>query len=123
MGRGPRCRQRNLVVNYIPKRGDIAWINFDPQTGREQAGHRPALVLSPRSFNSRMGMVIVCPITSRGSRHRFEIPLPSTIRIKGVVLSHQVKSLDWTKRQIEYIETAPTTVVNEALKVIRTILR
>ncbi len=110
-------------MSYIPKRGDIAWMNFDPQSGHEQAGHRPALVVSPTSFNRRMGLALVCPITSRAKRDRFEIPLPDDLRVKGVILTHQVKSLDWRTRNIEFIVNAPDNVVNEALKVIRSILR
>ena len=110
-------------MSYVPKRGDVAWMNFDPQTGHEQAGHRPALIVSPKAFNLQMGMAIVCPITSRSTRHRFEIPLPDDLRVKGVVLSHQVKSLDWRARNTEFIARAPANVVDEALKTIRSILR
>lgn len=110
-------------MTYVPRRGDIAWMNFDPQTGHEQAGHRPALIVSARAFNYRMGMAIVCPITSRAKRHRFEIPMPHHGRVKGVVLAHQVKSLDWSARNIEFIEKAPTSVVEEVLKIIRSVLR
>ena len=110
-------------MSYIPKRGDIAWMNFDPQSGHEQAGHRPALVVSTSSFNRRMGLALVCPITSRAKRYRFEIPLPDDLRVKGVILTHQVKSLDWRTRNMEFIVRAPDDVVTEALKVIRSILR
>ena len=110
-------------MSYVPARGDVAWMNFDPQTGHEQAGHRPALIMSPKAFNLQMGMAIVCPITSRARRHRFEITIPGDFVVKGVVLSHQVKSLDWRARNTEFIARAPTMVVDEALKTIRSILR
>ncbi len=110
-------------MSYVPKRGDIAWMNFDPQAGHEQAGHRPALVVSPRAFNLQAGMALVCPITSRTKRHRFEVPLPDNMRVKGVILTHQLKSLDWGARNMEFIATAPASVIYEVLKIIRSILR
>lgn len=110
-------------MTYVPRRGDVVWMNFDPQIGHEQAGHRPALILSSRAFNLRMGMAIVCPITNRSKRHRFEIPMPDHMRVKGVLLAHQVKSLDWRARNAEVIARAPTSVVDEVLKIVRSILR
>ncbi len=88
--------------NYIPERGDIIWISFNPQTGHEQSGHRPALVLSPQIYNSRTGMGLFCPITSRTKNYAFEVKIKSG-KIHGVVLSDHIKNLDWTARKIKYI--------------------
>ncbi len=80
---------------YIPDRGDIVWLNFHPQAEHEQTGRRPALVLSPRTYNHKMGLALCCPITSRIGGGPFEVRLPATSPIQGVVLSHHLKSLDW----------------------------
>jgi mRNA interferase MazF len=88
---------------YIPKRGDIVWLNFQPQTGIEQGGRRPAVVLSNSNYNKVVGLVIFCPITSKIKGYPFEVPLPANFPIAGVVLVDQVKSLDWQKREAEFI--------------------
>ena len=87
-----------MVVSYIPDCGDIVWLNFDPQAGHEQAGHRPALVLSPKAYNGRTGLCLVVPITSQGKGYPFELALPATCQTTGVVLCDQVRSLDWKAR-------------------------
>lgn len=96
-----------------PKRGDLIWITFDPQAGHEQAGRRPAIVLSDESYNRRSGMAVLCPITSRVKGYPFEVPLPSGLSISGVVLADQVKSLDWFARQATFADTAPAAVLDE----------
>lgn len=83
MARGP----------YVPERGDIVWLDFHPQAGHEQAGRRPALVLSPRAYNGKVGLMLCCPLTTRIKGYPFEVPLSG--RPPSVVLSDQVKSLDW----------------------------
>lgn len=88
---------------YIPKKGDILWINFNPQLGREQRGRRPALVISPNIYNSKVGLILVCPITSKIKGYPFEVELSEELPISGVILSDQVKSLDYQTRQAEYI--------------------
>ena len=83
---------------YVPDRGDIVWLQFTPQAGHEQAGHRPALVLSPASYNRRSGLMLCCPITSRVKGYPFEVALGEGEDLAGVVLADQVKSLDWKAR-------------------------
>jgi mRNA interferase MazF len=84
---------------YVPERGDAVWITLDPQAGHEQAGRRPALVLSPSAYNGRVGLALLCPITSQVKGYPFEVPLPGRFLVKGVVGADQVKSLDWSARQ------------------------
>jgi mRNA interferase MazF len=87
---------------YIPDRGDIVWLDFNPQTGHEQKGKRPALVISPKEYNGKVDLGLFCPITSQEKQYPFEVKIKNR-KIDGVVLSDQIKSLDWTKRNIEYI--------------------
>ena len=84
-----------------PDRGDLIWIDFDPQAGHEQAGRRPALVLSPRGYHQRTHLAIVCPVTSQRKGYPFEVPLPDGLAISGVVLADQVNSIDRRARRIE----------------------
>ena len=92
---------------YIPDRGDIVWLNFTPQAGHEQAGHRPALVLSAASYNGKTSLMLCCPITSQIKGYPFEVALPSGLKVQGVVLSDHVKSLDWRARKAKLICTIP----------------
>lgn len=110
-------------MNYVPDRGDAVWLNFDPQVGREQAGRRPALVLSPRTYNSRAGLIVACPITSRVKGYPFEVAIPANSKIQGVVLSDQIRSLDWRGRQAEFIQQLPAIVIEEALARIGALIR
>lgn len=91
------------TAKYIPQRGDVVWLNFQPQTGREQGGRRPAVVLSNSNYNKVVGLAIFCPITSKVKGYPFEVSLPPGFPISGVVLVDQVKSLDWQKREAEFI--------------------
>lgn len=100
-------------ASYIPDVGDLVWLSFSPQAGREQAGRRPALVLSPRAYNSSSRLCIVSPITSQTKGYPFEVALPDGLPISGVVLSDHVKSSDWEARQIKFIAKAPSDVVHE----------
>ena len=99
---------------YTPDRGDVVWLNLTPQTGHEQAGHRPALVLSPAAYNSKSGLMVCCPITSRVKGYPFEVAI-STSNIKGVVLADQVKSLNWQARKARKKIKAPRRVLEETL--------
>ncbi|TAN47969.1 MAG: mRNA-degrading endonuclease, partial [Rhodospirillales bacterium] len=90
-----------------PERGDLVWIDFDPQAGREQSGRRPALVLSPRAYHQATPYAIVCPVTSARKGYAFEVDLPEGLPIGGVVLADQVKSIDRRVRRIEFIAKAP----------------
>jgi mRNA interferase MazF len=107
---------------YIPKRGDVIRINFNPQAGHEQAGRRPALVLSPASYNGKVGLVILCPITNQVKGYPFEVAIPVGLPISGVVLADQVKSLDWRVRNAEFICPLPTVNVKQVLDKLRTLL-
>ena len=106
---------------YAPDRGDIVWLNFTPQSGHEQAGKRPALVLSPRSYNEKVGLAIFCPVTSQVKGYPFEVRLSG--KIKGVVLSDQIRSLDWTTRNAEFIEKASSKVISEVFLNVQTLLQ
>jgi len=86
---------------YIPDSGDIVWIAFNPQAGHEQAGHRPALVLSPAAYNGKVGLAILCPITSQVKGYPFEVQIPDGLKVSGAILSDQVKSLDWKARNVD----------------------
>ena len=97
---------------YIPRKGDLVWLNFTPQSGHEQAGKRPAIILSPTEYNRKTSLVIVCPITSKVKGYPFEVRILGE-KINGVVLSDQVKSLDWRAREASYIETVQDTTLIE----------
>ena len=107
---------------YVPDRGDTVWLNFTPQTEHEQAGHRPALVLSPRAYNQKTGLALCCPITSRAKGYPFEVSLPARGTIEGVVLADQVKSLDWRARNVRFGNHAPPQVISEVLAKIHALL-
>ena len=107
---------------YVPDRGDLIWLTFSPQAGREQAGRRPALVLSPRLYNERSGLVVVCPITSRAKGYPFEVPLPEGTAIAGVVLVDQIRSVDWQSRRAHLAAQAPAGVLDEAAAKLRVLL-
>ena len=102
------------------KRGDVAWITLNPRAGHEQAGRRPALVLSPAAYNGKVGLAILCPITSQVKGYPFEVPLPAGLSVGGVILSDQVKSLDWRERQAKPICSLPDLTVNEVLTMLNT---
>ena len=97
--------------SYIPNRGDIIWLNFTPQAGHEQRGLRPAIVLSPKIYNKKTSLCICFPITSKVKGYPFEIPLPKDLPISGVILSDQIKNLDYTKRDISFICKAPSSII------------
>lgn len=107
---------------YLPERGDVVWINLDPQAGREQAGHRPALILSPQTFNRKLNVIFCCPISSRAKRFEFDVPLPEGLDVKGVILSHHLKSLDWRVRNARYMTRVPDHVVDDVLLMLDSIL-
>src|SRR3954471_14030479 len=88
---------------YVPQRGDAVWITLTPQAGHEQAGRRPALVLSPASYNGKVGLALLCPITSQIKGYPFEVRLPDGLPVAGVVLADQIKALDWRARHAERI--------------------
>ena len=110
-------------MSYVPGRGDVVWLEFAPRAGHEQARRRPALVLSPIAYNRRVGLALVCPITTQVKGYPFEVALPaSTPELHGVILADQVKSLDWRIRRAELAGTAPAAVVDEVLAKLETLL-
>ena len=98
---------------YIPERGDAVWITLDPQAGHEQAGRRPALVMSPASYNGRVRLALLCPITGQVKGYPFEVPLPEELPVSGVVLADQIKSLDWKTRKAAWSCAVPQEVVTQ----------
>ena len=111
------------TMAYIPDSGDIVWIMFNPQAGHEQAGHRPALVLSPKAYNGKVGLAILCPITSQVKGYPFEVKIPEGLEVGGAVLSDQVKSLDWKARQAELVCKLPPAAIDEVLHKLNTLLQ
>lgn len=101
------------MSNFVPETGDLVWLTFDPRAGREQAGRRPALVLSPRTYNVRSGLMLACPITSQVKGYPFEIVIPASLGVTGAVLADHVKSLDWKARQAERLGRCEPSVVEE----------
>jgi len=108
---------------YVPDRGDVIWLEFNPQAGHEQSGRRPALVLSPKSYNDKVGLLICCPITRKVKGYPFEVTLPDDFTVSGAILSDQLKSLDWKIRKAVLIKQAPDLVVQEVLSKLNTLLR
>lgn len=107
---------------YVPGRGDVVRISFNPQTGREQAGVRPGIVLSPRSYNARVGLALFCPVTSQIKGYPFEVQIPEGFPVTGVILADQVKSLDWRARNAELWCTLPPETCRFVLKKLGTLL-
>ena len=110
------------TMAYMPNRGDIVWITFNPQAGHEQAGRRPALVLSPATYNGKVGLAILCPITSQVKNYPFEVLIPNGLKIGGAILSDQVKSLDWKIRQAEFVCKLPASTLDEVLQKLSTLI-
>ncbi|MEI6217592.1 MAG: endoribonuclease MazF [bacterium] len=110
-----------MPIAYCPKRGDVVWLTFNPQTGYEQAGHRPALVLSPESYNRKVGLALLCPIASHEKGYPFEVKIPHGHKVDGVVLADQVKSLDWKARQASFCCALPNSTVHEVLNKLATL--
>jgi mRNA interferase MazF len=106
---------------YVPKRGDAVWLTFDPQAGHEQAGRRPAVVLSPEAYNSKVELAVFCPITAQKKGYPFEVEIPSGLKVSGVVLADQVKSLDWRARNAVLICPLPAKTITEALEKLGTL--
>ena len=107
---------------YVPKRGDIIWLDFNPQRGHEQSGRRPAITISPLAYNKRIGLGLFCPITSRIKDYPFEVPINGK-EVSGVILADQVKSFDWRKRKISFIEKAPENAITDTLKKIHSLIQ
>jgi len=107
------------MVRYVPERRDIVWINLSPQAGHEQAGRRPALVLSPRTYNKPSGLALFCPITNRAKGYPFEVLLPEQAPVTGVVLADQLRNLDWHVRKAQLIGVLDVETLAEVLARLR----
>ena len=107
---------------YVPQRGDAIWIDFIPQTGHEQAGRRPAVVLSPESYNGKTGLAILCPITNQVKGYPFEVAISTGLGVTGVILADQVKSMDWRVRQATLISALPANLLDAVLERAGTLL-
>ena len=110
------------MAAYRPDRGDFVYLDYTPQVGSEMAGHRPALILSPRRFNVATGLAFACPVTNQAKGGSFEVPVPAGANVTGVVLSDQLRSLDWLARGARFHGRAPGDVVAEVLARIEAIL-
>lgn len=108
------------MAGYVPEAGDIVWLEFDPQAGHEQAGHRPALVLSPAAYNGKRGMMICCPMTSRVKGYAFEVALPGDA--PSAVLADQVKSVDWVARRARKRSAASAEVLADVRAKLKALL-
>jgi len=111
-----------MPSRFVPERGDVVWVNLNPQAGHEQSGKRPALIVSPAIYNSKVGLVILCPITSQVKGYPFEVVIPPGFKIQGAVLSDQVKSLDWRARKAKFICKLPPSVTTEVIKKLNTLM-
>jgi mRNA interferase MazF len=108
---------------YFPDRGDAVWLNFSPKVGHEQSGRRPAVVVSPESYNKKVGLGLFCPITSQIKGYTFEVVIPAGVSISGVVLSDQIKILDWKVRDAQFICKLPVSTMSEVLRKLNTLLK
>ena len=112
-----------MAAEYIPARGDAIRIRLDPQAGHEQAGRRPALVISPATYNGKVGLVIICPITNQIKGYPFEVVIPTGLQVTGVVLADQIKNLDWKARNAEFMCKLPKQVTLEVLQKVNTLVK
>jgi mRNA interferase MazF len=106
----------------VPSAGDLVWLSFTPQAGREQAGRRPGLVLSPRAYNAKVGLCLICPVTQQAKGYAFEVALPPGLPVQGVVLADHVRSADWQKRRSDPIANLPADVLDEVRAKLRPLL-
>lgn len=109
-----------MVKNHSggPRKGDLVWLDFSPQSGHEQSGRRPALCLSPQEYNQKVGLAIFCPVTSAVKGYPFEVEIPGGLPVSGVILADQVKSMDWRVRNLEFIASLPEETLQRAIALI-----
>jgi mRNA interferase MazF len=110
-----------LVSPYVPDSGDLVWLDFDPQAGHEQAGFRPAVILSSKYFNLKSSLAFACPISSKVKGYQFQVVLPPGLPVRGVVLCEHMRSLDWRVRNASYLGRMPDDVLLQVRGVVRTI--
>ena len=111
-----------MIQDYVPAKGHIVWLEFSPQTGHEQAGRRPALCISPKEYNEKVGLALFCPITSHIKGYPFEVQLPAIAAVTGVILADHVKSFDWKAREAKYICSLPDKQLKEVLNKLRLLI-
>lgn len=111
------------TTDYFPRRGDVVWIDLEPHKGSEQAGHRPAIVVSRSEYNRDMDLAVICPITTRGKGYPFEVPIPRGLAVTGVVLADQVRCVAWKERDAAFVCQMPPDTLKEVLQRIRQLLR
>ena len=109
-------------MKFVPSRGDLIWITLNPQAGHEQSGRRPCLVISPKSYNSKVGMAVVVPVTNQIKGYPFEVVLPSNLKVTGAILSDQIKNLDWRVRLAELIDRVPQATFDEVIQKVSALL-
>src|SRR5688500_6047073 len=109
-------------MTFCPDRGDVDWMNLNLQAGREQAGRRPVLVLTHKRYNERVGLAIVCPVTSKSKGYVFEVVIPGGFAVNGVILSDHAKSSDWRRREMEFICRLPKEIVDALLAKLNALL-
>jgi len=107
---------------YVPQHSDVGWITLNPQAGHEQAGRRPAVILSPGIYNGKVGLAILCPITSQIKGYPFEVLIPPGLPVRGAILADQVKSLDWRAQDTELMCALPPGTMAEVLQKLGTLL-
>ncbi|UQZ85506.1 mRNA interferase MazF [Paenibacillus konkukensis] len=108
---------------YVPDRGDLVWLQFNQQAGHEQAGKRPALIISSASYNGKVGLSLLCPVTSKQKGYPFEVVIPQNLPIEGVILADQVKSLDWQSRQAAFICKVSQETLSEVVAKLDLLIR
>ena len=106
----------------VPSRGDAVWVDFNPQAGREQAGRRPAVVLSPAAYNEKVGLAVLCPVTNQIKGYPFEVPLPAGLSVAGVILADQLKSVDWRRRNASVVARLPKETIDAVLRKVGVLL-
>ena len=115
-------RSTSTSGSYVPRKRDIVWIDFDPQSGREQAGRRPALIISSTLYNRRVRLALVCPITTKVKGYTFEVTIPEGLAVSAVVLADQAKSFDWQTRRAEFICRMPDNILMEVIAALERLL-
>lgn len=111
------------MKNYFPDRGDVVWLQFNPQAGHEQAGKRPAIVLSPNEYNQKTGLALFCPITNKVKGYPFEVKLPDGFPVEGVILADQIKNLDWISRSALFVCKIPAEIMQEVILKVETLFK
>lgn len=104
-----------MVTSYVPERRDVVWLNFNPQAGHEQAGRRPAFILSPRAYNQKTSLALCCPITSKQKGYPFEVVIPENDKVTGVILADQVRNLDWKERDASFLTSLAQDIYDDVV--------